>query len=288
MSKLKSLKVMFHVEKMQLADLPFAVKLANTMKWGTTMEDFDFNMRLEPEGCWVLFDGQNRVGIATCINYGSAGWFGNLVVSQKYKKMGAGTFLLNHAISYLQNKGATLIGLYAYPHLQHFYEKMGFKPDKEFVVLKAKTIFIKENTRLNQADAEDLQKIVEFDRQYFGAARRKVLEQIFLRNQNFLCVTQENNKIIGYAAAKIANSTAEVGPLVCIKKRPEEAAILLKAVLSKLNGAEGIMYLPATQEALIETAASAGFQEEFRLLRMFLGSHIGEDCWYLAESLERG
>jgi len=273
---------------MQPADLPFAVKLANTMKWDMTTEDFSFNMKLEPEGCLVLFDGQERVGVATCINYGTAGWFGNLVVSQECQKRGAGTFLLNHAISYLQNKGVTLIGLYAYPHLLDFYGKLGFKPDTEFLVLKAKTISTKKNMQLKQADIEDLQKIAKFDHQHFGASRKKLLEQIFLGKQNFFYLIQEKSKIIGYAATKIASGTAEVGPLVCIKNQPKAAVALLNAILSKLNGSEGIMCVPATQQSLIETAALAGFREESRLLRMFLGAHIGEDCWYLAESLERG
>ncbi len=273
---------------MQPADLPFAVELANTMKWDMTTEDFSFNMKLEPEGCLVLFDGQERVGVATCINYGTAGWFGNLVVSQGCQKRGAGTFLLNHAISYLQNKGVTLIGLYAYPHLLDFYGKLGFKPDTEFLVLKAKTVSTKKNTQLKQADIEDLQKIVKFDHQHFGASRKKLLEHIFLGKQNFFYLIQEKSKIIGYAATKIARGTAEVGPLVCIKNQPKAAVALLNAILSKLNGSEGIMCVPATQQALIETATLAGFREESRLLRMFLGAHIGEDCWYLAESLERG
>lgn len=280
---------MFHAEKMQLADLPFAVKLANTMKWGMSTEDFQFSMNVEPEGCFVLFDGQEPVGVATTINYGAVGWFGNLVISQKYKKKGAGTFLLTHAINYLQSKCVSRIGLYSYPHLLDFYGKLGFKQDIEFVVLKAKTISTTEGRQqAKQAHLQDLQRIIDFDKQFFGASRKKVLEQIFLCKQKFFRLIQENSSAVGYAVAKNVSGTAEVGPLVCDKKHPKEAVTLLRGILSKLNGAEGIMCVPATQEALIETAISAGFREEFRVVRMFLGSHVGEDCWYLAESLERG
>ena len=76
MSKHKRLNNMFHVEKMTPKDYMFAVELANTMNWNMTVEDFKFNSRLEPNGCFVLFDDSKRVGVATCISYGSVGWFG--------------------------------------------------------------------------------------------------------------------------------------------------------------------------------------------------------------------
>ena len=73
---------MFHVEEMTAADFEFAVNLANTLSWGMTVEDFMYSVSLEPNGCFVAFEGSERVGIATTISYGALGWFGNLVVSE--------------------------------------------------------------------------------------------------------------------------------------------------------------------------------------------------------------
>jgi hypothetical protein len=37
------------------------------------MEDFEFAAKLEPEGCFVLFHGSERAGIATCVSFEKIG-----------------------------------------------------------------------------------------------------------------------------------------------------------------------------------------------------------------------
>ena len=279
---------MFHVEKMQAADLPFAVELANTMDWSMTNEDFGFNVKLEPNGCFVLFDGLERVGITTCICYGRVGWFGNLVVTEAYREKGAGTLLVEHAVNYLKRLGVEAIGLYAYPHLLGFYGKFGFKQDADWLVLKAKTVSAEYEGKMKTASKQDLPAIIDLDRRCFGASRKKLLEQIFISNDNLCYVSLEAGEVVGYVAAKVSGELAEVGPLVCRGSRRENAVNLLKVVLAKLNGAETFMYLPASEKNLLDTALNAGFQEKFRLARMFLGFRAAEECVYMAESLERG
>jgi ribosomal protein S18 acetylase RimI-like enzyme len=102
---------MFHVEKMAPKDFPFAVALANAMDWNMTKEDFAFNLQMDPDGCLVLYSGTKRAGVATCISYGQVGWFGNLVVDSAFQKQGAGTQLVQHAITYLKSVGVQAIGL---------------------------------------------------------------------------------------------------------------------------------------------------------------------------------
>ncbi len=280
--------LMFHVEKMQAADFPFAVELANTMNWSMTTEDFVFNVKLEPAGCFVLFDDHERVGIATSISYGRVGWFGNLVVAEAYREKGAGTLLVEHAVNYLKSVGVEAIGLYAYPHLLGFYGKFGFKLDVDFLVLKAEKVSSVDEGKLEKVEKQNLPALSNFDGRCFGASRKKLLEQILLGKGNLCYVSMEESEVVGYVAAKVSGGLAEVGPLVCRGSRRETATDLLKAVLAKLNGTEAFMYLPASEKNLVETAVNTGFQEQFRLVRMFLGSHAAEECVYIAESLERG
>ncbi len=131
---------MFTVKPMVKGDFGFATELANTMDWNMADEDFQFMLNLEPAGCFVAFDGRERVGIATNISFGKVGWFGNLIVKEEYRTKGVGSLLVKHSISYLQAKGAQTIGLYAYPNLVGFYGKLGFKADEEFSVLQAESL----------------------------------------------------------------------------------------------------------------------------------------------------
>jgi GNAT superfamily N-acetyltransferase len=280
---------MFHVAKMEVADFYFAVQLANTMNWNMTPADFEFMMKLEPQGCFLLLHGQERLGIATSVSFGKTGWFGNLVVKEKFRRAGAGNLLIRHAIDYLKSKGAKTIGLYAYPHLVEFYEGFGFESDIDFLVLKGKAeVPSAAQKGVKAAKRQGIPGIIDFDCRCFGANRRKLLEPIILNKGNLCYISTENNEIIGYVAAKVYNNMVEVGPLMCHVNREEEAVLFLRTILSRLSGLEVFMYIPKKEAVLLNMLYEAGFEEDFRVVRMFFGPAVAQNCIYTAESLERG
>jgi ribosomal protein S18 acetylase RimI-like enzyme len=281
---------MFRVERMEVNSFPFAVQLANTMNWNMTAEDFVFMTKLEPKGCFVLFHGEERVGIATSICFGKVGWFGNLIVKEDYRRKGAGTILTKHSIDYLKSTGAKTIGLYAYPHLIEFYQKFGFKPDADFLVFqgKAASSATAETPQLLEAKKQDASALIAFDRQCFGALRKKLLEPILLNTGNVCYVAVDNHEIAGYCAAKVYEEMAEVGPLMCRRNRVDIAVALLKKILDRLRNHHVFVCVPTEENALLEALLKAGLLENFRVTRMFLGLAVAKNCIYLAESLERG
>lgn len=279
---------MFHAEKMEAKDFSFAVRLANTMDWNMAEEDFEFNLKLEPNGCFVLFDDSDRVGVATCISFGKVGWFGNLVVSEDCRKGGAGTLLVKHAVDYLENVGVATIGLYAYQHLIGFYGKLGFKPDVDFSVLHGKSAGCVAEGTARELSKREVPALMEFDRGCFGADRKKLLEPIILDENNKCYVSTDDDEIGGYVAAKVYGEMAEVGPLVTRENSVGVATSLLRTVLCRLGNREVFVCLRAAEKALLEILFESGLQESFRVTRMFLGPAVAKSCIYVAESLERG
>jgi ribosomal protein S18 acetylase RimI-like enzyme len=279
---------MFHVKKMKVDDFSFAVHLANKMNWNMTKEDFEFMLKLEPQGCLVLLHNQEPSGIATSISFGKLGWFGNLIIKEEFRGKSAGSVLVAHAMDYLKNKGVETIGIYAYPHLVKFYWSLGFKCDIDFLVLKGKVTFHLTHEMLRKANSKDAPAITNFDCQCFGANRKRLLEVILLNKYNLCYISTENNEITGYVATKVHNKTVEVGPLVCRADREKAAELLLKTMLSRLNGFEVFMYIPKKEASLLNILHKAGLKEDFRVVRMFSGPAVVKNCIYAAESLERG
>jgi GNAT superfamily N-acetyltransferase len=279
---------MFQVKPMRAADFLFATKLANTMDWNMAKEDFKFMASLEPEGCFVVFQGAERLGIATSIGFGQVGWFGNLIVKENTRNKGAGSLLVKHAVNYLQSRGVKTIGLYAYPHLIGFYSKLGFKLEEEFSVLHTEELGSLTAETLPKIGTRQIQAISEFDSACFGGNRKKLLESIILEKGNLSCSLAERGKVVGYVTAKVYEKMAEVGPLTCQAGHVDGAVLLLKAALAKLTGLSVYAVLPKKETALANMLFSVGFKEDFCVSRMFLGEAVSKNCIYMAESLERG
>lgn len=269
-------------------DFPFAVRLANTMDWNMTESDFKFNQRLEPNGCFMLLQNHECIGIATCINYGKIGWFGNLVIETEHRQKGAGSLLVNHAIEYLKNKGVELVGIYAYKHLDKFYENIGFKAQDEFGLFSGQVTKCKPQDGLQQAHEKDITSLIKFDRQCFGWNRQRLIEAILRTKTNLCYYYTECDKILGFVMAKVYGEMAEIGPLVFHPNNLGVAVKLLSQVFYHLKGLEVYVCIPISEIGLFESLIAAGLNERFRLTRMFLGSIIAQNCVCVPESLERG
>ena len=279
---------MFQVKTMRTNDYAFATELANTMNWNMAPEDFQFMASLEPNGCFVLFEGSKRVGIATCISYGKVGWFGNLIVQEDYRHRGAGSALVTHAVDYLHDKGVQTIGLYAYPNLTRFYGGLGFKSDEDFSVLWKEHFSSITAKVLPAVGRGQLSSINRLDSQCFGGDRKKLLESIVLEKGNASYCVSDSSGLVGYVAATIYETIAWIGPLVCQAARSDVATLLVDAVLTKVGGKSVYSVVPKKEVALLELFLSLGFKEEFFVSRMFFGEKPATNCIYLAESLERG
>ena len=279
---------MFHVERMRREHFPIAVQLANTMDWNMAESDFEFNANLEPNGCVVLFQAADPIGIATCISYGTIGWFGNLAVKEEHRKAGAGTTLVKHALEYLTRKGVETVGLYAYNHLLGFYEKLGFKPHDDFVVLKGEPSTYKPEATVVKSSKKDIPALIDLDRRCFGWERKKLLGVLLLGKGNLSYLSIHNGKNVGFAVAKVYDEMAEIGPVVCSHEHPDAATDLLRTMLSALRNRNVYVYVPDEAKPLLTTLLDCGFEEKFRVKRMFLGSVVAQNCVYLPESLERG
>ncbi len=279
---------MFRIQEMKTSDFNFAVELANSVNWNMSTEDFAFNQALEPNGCFTLFEGPKRLGIATCINYGKMGWFGNLIVREKYRRKGAGKALVQHALDYLQSTGVKTVGLYAYEYLKDFYGKLGFRFESSFAVLRAQRLKFVGKPSLVKANKSYIPEIVSQDATCFGDFRNKLLQKILQDGRNHCYTSLKDNAVGAFAVAKVYNGLAEIGPLVCSRENVSTAVALLRSLFSEINGLEVWMCAQASENSISDEVAKVGFAEEFRVARMFLGSVVAGDCLYIAESLERG
>lgn len=283
---------MFHVEKMSDDDFEFAVDLTDSVDWGFVEDDFKFMMRLEPEGCFVLYNDEVKIGIATTISYDGMGWFGNLIVEHQHRGKGAGAFLVRHALKYLVNKGANFVGLYSYVSKVPFYESLGFTRNIGYKAMRAEKLspseLLKNNSEIQEASKQDLKNLVEYDKGRFGADRGKLLKAIMAIPRNMCYLSYKNSRLRGYIMAKVYKGVAEIGPLVCERKKNNLELGLLQAVFGEIEGYDVSLCLPEKESNVLDFLQKWGFVDDFPLTRMFFNRTTSTEAIASAESLERG
>lgn len=273
---------------MSISDFDFAVQITAEMGWGLGRSDFEFMMELEPGGCLVLIDDSARIGIATTVSFGKIAWFGNLIVKESERGKGGGSLLVNHALEYLKSKKVSTVGLYAYMERIPFYQRLGFKADLDFIVMKGKAFGSPSQSDVKRAEKKDYRNIIELDESCFGESRNKMLEPIISDPDNVAYVSMENKKIVGYSVAKIFGGMAELGPVACAKGKIKTALSLIATTLNDVKGHEASIFIPENEVEILSMLTKNGFSQALRVKRMFNGPPMAKDCILTAESLERG
>jgi hypothetical protein len=169
-----------------------------------------------------------------------------------------------------------------------FYQRLGFRYDSDFLVMKGKGFSSPVEVNQRKAREKEIKTIIDFDQSCFGAPRRKILELTLFHPNNLCYVSFGDNQLEGYVAAKVYEEIAYLGPLMCKPGRSNTAIALLKSILNRLDGFEIFMCISKKEVEILNFLTKSGFGESFQVARMFHGPSIAKDCIYVAESLERG
>lgn len=270
-------------------DIPFAMDITDKEGWGYTRDDFKEMMILEPEGCFVAFDRDHRIGMLTTINYGRTAWIGNVVTESNRRGEGIGSEVVLHAVEYLREKGVRNVGLYSYMDSISFYKRIGFK--ESFRVSRFSGASRTSESRGTKMTAEsDLQAIADFDQEYFPGNRRELLRLILGESPTYFLHVGDD-EILGYIAGFCSPKACEIGPWVCHPDHPDLAESLLVDCLSALESETTSIGIPNENTTAIRIAEGEGFTKDFEVAAMFFEtdeSNMDLDAILGIGSLEMG
>jgi predicted N-acetyltransferase YhbS len=240
-------------------ELRQVLALTESESWGFDLEDLEFLRDLDPNGFIVaVADGNEIVGAATSVSYGSVGWIGNVVVSKDHRGAGIGTALSKACVEYLHGIGRAA-ALFSYAHSERMYERFGFKRVREYGVYRGtaepnrahRRDFIDQNrlgrTAKVMGGAERIGEIEQFDEVRWGDDRSRLLRSWTKRYAHLTLVAVEptlkgEDRVVGYAIARENSKGAEIGPLVSSSAAGAEA--LLVEMMRRLGGKQVEMTCP--------------------------------------------
>jgi GNAT superfamily N-acetyltransferase len=194
------------------SDITAGMALKDFAGWNQTAADWERFLRASPVGCFAAEIHGKVVGTSATIVYEDRfAWVGMVLVDPEYRKRGIGTRLLERAVEHLDKLGIPTIKLDATPQGKPIYEKMGFVPEYEIErwVLHREAVPLPSVAR---AGVPDIERIIEHDREIFGADRGELLRSLHLDAPDFTLASELEGEIIGYALGRGGSHADHLGP----------------------------------------------------------------------------
>lgn len=236
-------------------DIPDAMRLKEAANWNQTEADWRNVMRLAPDGCFGIDADGRLAASATAVPFGrELAWIGMVLTHPDYRGRGLARALMEHAIQYLEARGAEWIKLDATDMGQPLYARLGFEdecPVERWARPPA------------PCQAEELPALAEIPRaldlQACGADRGALLDLL----RPFETARGPEG---GYAMGRPGTKAAYFGP--CVSPSPEEARRLLEWFLCRHSDETVYWDLLPTNAAAVALARAHGFAPLRRLVRM--------------------
>jgi ribosomal protein S18 acetylase RimI-like enzyme len=202
------------IRSMNTRDLGFAAECTAKEGWvsedHTTLEGFFSH---DPEGCLIAEVDGRRVGIGVATSYGHCGFVGELIVRPEARGQGVGAALLQHAVVYLQQRGARTIYLDGVVKAVDLYERNGFRKVCRSLRFSGK-VEGKSHAEVHLMQEKDLPIIFDLDRQHFGADRSFFLRRRWTLFPELSKVMVEEGQVKGYILGRRGEGWVAAGPWV--------------------------------------------------------------------------
>ena len=286
------------------ADIPAGMRLKELAGWNQTPSDWERFLRASPAGCFVAELDGRVCGTATTIVYeGRFAWIGMVLVDPECRGRGIGTRLLAKAIEHLDAVGVSTLKLDATPQGRPIYAKLGFVSEYEVErwALERRPDLagaggsVAPGERAGTGAAEpssspaassppatsppsasfsfgsqpDLEEIVEFDREVFGADRGGLLKSLDDDTPNFTLEAKNRGQLQGYSLGRRGSRADHLGPWIA---RDESSARgLLVEFLQRSKGEAIFVDCVKPNRFACGLAQSLGFEFSRPLTRMYRG-----------------
>lgn len=263
------------VREMLAGDLPRALALSTAAGWNQQLADWQFAQGLNPGRSFVAEAGTALVGTAVTIDYGGRhGWIAMVLVHPDWRRHGVGTALFAQAVAALAALPAT--GLDATPMGRPIYERFGFQAVGELVRLVTDAVVppsseVTAPGRIRAAGSRAVpDAVAALDAAASGLCRPRLLAALAARAPDLALVHEDTaGAVDGFVLARPGRVWTQLGPLVAADTAV--ASALLRRALGAMAGRPAVIDVPAAQTEMLDWLATAGFREQRRNMRMWLG-----------------
>ena len=209
------------------SDLEYAAHLTKTEGWHSeTFLEITAFFDHDRNGCFICEINGESTGICIATAYQQFGFIGELIVDKQFRNLGIGRVLMQSAIKYLHQRKIEAIFIDGVQKAIPLYIDLCFRS-----ICRSLRFFgqidPQENHEIRIIEQDDLQKIIEIDREYFGDDRSFFLKRRFENYPNLAYIWKKNEKILAFLFARIGvGGWVTVGPWINFIDHADQMVIL--------------------------------------------------------------
>ena len=253
------------------ADIPVGLHLCRAAGWNQLEPDWRFFLESSPAGCSVVEEDGRVVGTVTTLRYG---WISMVLVDPEFRHRGIGTMLLQEALKLLSD--VETVRLDASPAGKPIYDKLGFleeyplsrltspPPSVAHALMRAAPALMPA-PQVSPTTAQDLPRILNLDREIFGADRSTLLRYLYARAPEYAFVSGD-----AYCFGRPGHSHDHIGPVVS-PGLPTAQALIAACLASRPR--PHVLDVPDSASLLQNWLCSSNFAPERPFTRMYRGPH---------------
>ncbi|CAG5000080.1 hypothetical protein DYBT9275_02380 [Dyadobacter sp. CECT 9275] len=267
----------FQIRPMSATDLPLCRHLVQEAGWNQLDADWLRAMELEPEGCFVAMADNFPLATTTTCRLGGIGWIAMVLVDKKARGQGIARRMVEYAIAYLERNGVETIRLDATAMGQGLYKKLGFREEYEvirFCGYPAPADLYRGDLQVVSTDSQIMAEIMDLDKKATGTDRKSFVNALLrIADSPFYYDSLPGeNTVTAFAGFREGCNAVQIGPAVALT--PDSGGKVLDAVVSHFVGKQVYIDIPVPNQPAVMWAATQGFTEQRRFMRMYRGIEV--------------
>lgn len=257
------------IRQMTEEDIPAGGRLCRASGWNQIESDWRLFLEQNAEGCLVAeIDGEVAGTVATLPYQNRFTWLAMVLVEPSKRRNGIGTKLLEQALG--RSGDNTCVRLDATAAGRQIYPRYGFHdeyPISRMVCARPHTALHRQRADARPVRSEDLPRILELDREVFGADREPVLRSLQARAPEYAWLIADSH-IKGYCFGRDGFDYQQIGPVVATD---EHVAQALVSCCLRADTKPHLIDVPEHSTAWLDWLHLIGFLKERSFTRMFRG-----------------